>query len=65
MDLGHVPIDGPGGSLAVLSGMNGRSIYVHVAASNPLANQRAKETLRLEGAGAIIGHDGLAFEVQP
>ena len=65
MDLGHVPIDGPGGSLAVLSGMNGRSIYVHVAASNPLANQRAKETLRLEGAGAIIGHDGLAFEVRP
>ena len=37
----------------------------HVAASNPLANQRAKETLRLEGAGAIVGHDGLAFEVRP
>lgn len=65
MDLGHVPIDGPDGSLAVLSGMHGRSIYVHVAASNPLANQRAKETLRLEGAGAIVGHDGLAFEVRP
>ena len=65
VDLGHVPIDGPGGSLAVLSGMNGRSIYVHIAASNPLANQRAKETLRLERAGAIVGQDGLAFEVRP
>ena len=63
VDLGHVPIDGPGGSLAVLAGMNGRSIYVHMAASNPLANRHAKEAARLEEAGAMVGYDGFEVEI--
>lgn len=63
VELGHVPIDGPGGSLAVLAGMTGRSIYVHVAASNPLANRGAKEAARVAEAGVEIGLDGLELEV--
>lgn len=63
VDLGHAPIDGPGGSLAVLAGMSGRSIYVHVAASNPLASREAKEAARLREAGVEVGLDGLEIEV--
>ena len=62
-ELGHVPIDGPDGSLAVLAGMNGRSIYVHVAASNPLAGLGAKEALRVSEAGVQVGLDGLEVEI--
>ncbi|MEM9175947.1 MAG: MBL fold metallo-hydrolase [Myxococcota bacterium] len=63
VELGHVPIDGPQGSLAVLAGMSGRSIYVHLAASNPLAERDAKEAARIAEAGAEIGFDGLEVEV--
>ncbi|MCR9095873.1 MAG: MBL fold metallo-hydrolase [bacterium] len=62
-ELGHVPIDGAGGSLAVLAGMNGRSIYVHVAASNPLAGLGAKEAKRVSEAGVEVGLDGLEVEI--
>ena len=63
IELGHVPIGGPGGSLAVLAGMSGRSVYVHIAASNPLANRGAKERTRIEQAGASIGTDGFEVEI--
>ena len=50
-------------SLAVLAGMNGRSIYVGIAASNPLAERAAKEAVRVEEAGASVGFDGLEIEI--
>lgn len=61
--LGHAPIDGPKGSLAWLSGMQGRSIYVHLAATNPIADAGSKERERVEAAGVEVAHDGL--EVSP
>lgn len=61
--LGHVPIDGSDGSLAWLSGMRGRSIYVHLAASNPACEIGSKEWTRIHEAGVLVAEDGL--EVEP
>lgn len=62
-DLGHVPIDGRDGSLVWLSGMTGRSIYVHVAASNPASETGSKEWTRIHEAGVRIAEDGLELEL--
>lgn len=62
-DLGHAPIDGSEGSLARLAGMQGRSIYVHVPASNPIAEVGGKDAARLRDAGVEIAHDGLEIEL--
>ena len=43
--------------------MSGRSIYVHLAAGNPLAALDAKERTRVHEAGVEIAEDGLEFEV--
>lgn len=59
VDLGHAPVDGRAGSLVQLAGMGGRSIYVHLAGSNPLCDARSKEAQRVREAGVEIGHDGL------
>lgn len=59
VDLGHAPIDGREGSLARLAGMQGRSIYVGVAAANPLATRNTKEHERLAQAGVELGFDGM------
>ena len=62
-DLGHLPIDGRDGSLVWLSGMVGRSIYVHLAASNPACDSGSKEWARLHEAGVVVAHDGMEFEL--
>jgi pyrroloquinoline quinone biosynthesis protein B len=61
-DLGHAPIDGREGSLAWLAGMGGRSIYIHLSATNPIGDARSKEAARVIDAGIEIAHDGLEFE---
>jgi pyrroloquinoline quinone biosynthesis protein B len=61
-DLGHAPIDGREGSLAWLSGMEGRSIYVHLSATNPVADSASKEAARVRDAGIEVAADGMEFE---
>jgi len=61
-DLGHGPIDGRQGSLAWLAGMGGRSIYIHLSATNPICDAASKETARVIEAGIEIARDGLEFE---
>jgi len=61
-DLGHLPIDGRDGSLVWLSGMAGRSVYVHLAASNPACDTGSKAWARIHEAGVLVGHDGLELE---
>ena len=62
-ELGHAPIDGADGSLACLAGMRGRSIYVHVSATNPIADRESKEAVRVREAGVEIGEDGLELTI--
>jgi pyrroloquinoline quinone biosynthesis protein B len=61
-DLGHGPIDGRDGSLAWLAGMGGRSIYVHLAATNPICDSFSKEAAHVLAAGIEIATDGMEFE---
>ena len=60
-DLGHVPIDGRDGSLAFLSGMGGRSVYVHMAAPNPIAAADSKAAIRVGEAGIAIARDEMVW----
>lgn len=62
-DLGHAPIDGKQGSLHWLSGMEGRSVYVHLSGTNPIAEIGSKEADRVRDSGVEIGFDGMGFEV--
>ncbi|MBY0396980.1 MAG: hypothetical protein K2X91_11000, partial [Thermoleophilia bacterium] len=57
-DLGHLPIDGRDGSLVWLSGMTGRSVYLHLAASNPACETGSKEWTRIHEAGVLVAEDG-------
>ena len=63
VDLGHVPIDGRDGSLAWLSGMRGRSFYVHLAATNPACDEKSEAAERIRRAGVGIAFDGLELSV--
>lgn len=58
-DLGHLPIDGRDGSLVWLSGMAGRSVYLHLAASNPACETDGKDWARIHEAGVLVAYDGL------
>ena len=62
-ELGHAPIDGPDGSLAWLAGMGGRSIYIHLSATNPVATLNSKERARVLEAGIEVASDGMEIEV--
>ena len=62
-ELGHAPIDGSDGSLAWLAGMGGRSIYVHLSASNPVATMTSKEHARILEAGVEVASDGMEIEL--
>jgi pyrroloquinoline quinone biosynthesis protein B len=57
--MGHVPIDGADGSLARLSGLPGRHIYIHINNTNPILIDGSPECRRVEASGWEIAKDGL------
>ncbi|HXF87116.1 MAG TPA: pyrroloquinoline quinone biosynthesis protein PqqB [Xanthobacteraceae bacterium] len=57
--MGHMPIDGDGGSLAALSGLKRRRIYIHINNTNPILVDGAPERRKVEAAGWEIAEDGL------
>lgn len=61
--LGHRAIDGREGSLVWLSGMSGRSIYIHLSATNPACEIGSKAWTRIHEAGVLVAHDGLELEL--
>jgi pyrroloquinoline quinone biosynthesis protein B len=61
-DLGHLPIDGRGGSLAWLAGMSGESVYVHLAGTNPLCDRKSEVSERVRKAGIAVAFDGQELE---
>ena len=57
--MGHMPIDGKGGSLEALDLLNiGRKIYVHINNTNPIW-RAGTERERVEARGFEIGYDGM------
>jgi pyrroloquinoline quinone biosynthesis protein B len=57
--MGHVPIDGPGGSLQELADLTGRRIYIHINNTNPVLVDGSPERRRVEAAGWEIAEDGM------
>jgi pyrroloquinoline quinone biosynthesis protein B len=57
--MGHMPVDGAGGSLADLSDLPGRRIYIHINNTNPLLVADSPQRQVVERAGWEIAVDGM------
>jgi pyrroloquinoline quinone biosynthesis protein B len=63
-EMGHLPISGPGGSLARLAPLPiERTIYVHLNNTNPVLLEDAPERRVVEQHGMEVAVDGLELEV--
>jgi pyrroloquinoline quinone biosynthesis protein B len=56
--MGHMPIAGPDGSLAALSGTTARRIYIHINNTNPVLVEGSAERQTVEAAGWEVAEDG-------
>ena len=62
--MGHVPIDGPEGSVAGFADLAiGQRIFVHINNTNPILVEGSAERRRVEEAGWIVAHDGLTLDL--
>lgn len=59
MRMGHMPIDGKSGSLAALSLLAARRIFIHINNTNPLLIDGSIERRRVEEAGFEVAYDGM------
>lgn len=57
--MGHMPIEGIGGSLEALDGLTARRIYVHINNTNPILVEGSPERVRVTGHGWEVAEDGL------
>lgn len=64
LEIGHIPISGPGGSLAKLAGLRDvRKIYIHINNTNPILIEDSPERGAAEEAGWEVAFDGMDIEV--
>jgi pyrroloquinoline quinone biosynthesis protein B len=57
--MGHMPIDGPDGSLAAFDAVAARRIYVHINNTNPILIDGSPERAQVERKGWEIAEDGM------
>ncbi len=57
--MGHMPIEGPDGSLAALSGIAARRILVHINNTNPILVDGSPERAHVQRAGWEVAEDGM------
>jgi pyrroloquinoline quinone biosynthesis protein B len=57
--MGHISIDGAGGSLAALAGLGCRRVYIHINNTNPIRVAGSAERLTVEAAGWEVAEDGM------
>jgi pyrroloquinoline quinone biosynthesis protein B len=57
--MGHMPIDGEGGALQALDGLQARRIFVHINNTNPIQIEGSAERAKVEAAGWQVAHDGM------
>jgi pyrroloquinoline quinone biosynthesis protein B len=63
-EMGHLPIDGPAGSLAELGSLGARRvIFVHMNNTNPILLAGTPERRLVEDSGMEVAMDGLEVEV--
>jgi pyrroloquinoline quinone biosynthesis protein B len=61
--MGHMPIDGEGGTLQALDGLNARRIFVHINNTNPVLIKDSPERRKVEAAGWQVASDGMEIVV--
>jgi pyrroloquinoline quinone biosynthesis protein B len=62
--MGHVPIDGPGGSLELLSPLPiDRKVYIHINNTNPILLEDSPQRRLLERHGMEVAADGLELAI--
>jgi pyrroloquinoline quinone biosynthesis protein B len=60
--MDHLPVSGPGGSLARLGKLAGRRrVYTHINNTNPMLLEHGPERAEVERAGLVVGADGMRF----
>ncbi len=57
--MGHMPLDGEGGTLAALAGLGGRRILTHINNTNPILIEGSAERRKVEQAGFEVAADGM------
>src|ERR1700736_5056374 len=57
--MGHMPIDGSGGSLQALEGLRARRIYIHINNTNPILVEGSPERAHVTSQGWEVAEDGL------
>ncbi|HVH68481.1 MAG TPA: pyrroloquinoline quinone biosynthesis protein PqqB [Gemmatimonadales bacterium] len=63
-EMGHLPVGGSGGSLALLPQLGAkRTVLVHVNNTNPLLCRSSAERALVEKAGVVVGEDAMEFEL--
>jgi pyrroloquinoline quinone biosynthesis protein B len=59
-DMGHVPLSGPGGTLAALGRLERpRKVLVHINNTNPILLEDSAERDEVVRAGVEVAYDGL------
>jgi pyrroloquinoline quinone biosynthesis protein B len=62
--MGHLPINGPDGSLETLKNLKDtRKIYTHINNTNPILQQQSSERRAVEDAGWEVAWDGLEISL--
>ncbi|QEN86561.1 pyrroloquinoline quinone biosynthesis protein PqqB [Labrys sp. KNU-23] len=62
--MGHMPIAGPEGSMAALSGLPVRQrVFIHLNNTNPVLVEGSPERRAVETAGWQVAHDGMVFHL--
>ena len=63
-EMGHVPISGSGGSLAILKTLPIKQrVYMHINNTNPILIEDSAERREVQACGIVVGQDGMEFEV--
>ncbi len=61
--MGHLPVGGPDGSLEIIAGLPGRSIYIHINNTNPIVDESSAEAAQVRARGVEIAYDGMEIEL--
>jgi pyrroloquinoline quinone biosynthesis protein B len=57
--MGHMPIDGADGSLAALTSLAARRIFVHINNTNPILVDGSPERVQVQRSGWEVAEDGM------
>jgi pyrroloquinoline quinone biosynthesis protein B len=64
LQMGHMPVSGPQGSLALLAELPARHrVYIHINNTNPMLNEDGLESRMVKDSGVRVGADGDMFDL--